>query len=502
MRSARSRRLAILAVLEFAGLHSPRAGGADISQHLSHRLALTHIVLSFQAELIARAGARLAQRRVTMLEASTALHEQVVRNRLAHNTEHLPRNAMGRIYALGFVPAVWRHLRPGLTPTLFFQRYLGIEPGPYLLVALMAAAFQGRSFDPEFHPGIQEMAFDPQRFFDQVRPPLRAKLEEFIALATQPAANLGLGVVSATTLEEVLYAAASFYSKPILRMPTYVVCVSPSHLLNKFAHGLVHLIQDRERIARGAPLPNDFVETLGGEFGEIFEGYVRWLFERWFQYSPQTRLEFSYRIPSATTGGTPPERDILVIRGDSAFLFEVKSKPVSLGLRRGGSISELDKLFLPPAIQCQTAAESLRAGTARTSTGTEISGIRFVVPCAIVWDFVPMAGPLSLAYERHLATEVGVPIFRERDGIAPLQFISLDSVEGWDGNCDFSPGSGDLFGALYRRARDEGLRHAPMQPAMFVGAPVGNPRPVDENGQAAMAYTQRELPQHWVAASP
>jgi hypothetical protein len=240
-------------------------------------------------------------------------------------------------------------------------------------------------------------------------------------------------------------------------------------------------------------LPPRFAQIVGGEFGEIFEAYLRWLFTQWFGAWPRTQLHFGYLIPPTAVGTNPPERDILVVRGDTAYLFEVKSKPVPLGLRRSGAHEDLDGVFLPPAVQARTAAEALRAGTAMTATGRPITGIRFVIPCAIVWDFIPMAGALSQAYERHLERIVSTSLFRDRDGIAPLQFMNLEGVEGWEHNCDLTPESGDLFGFLLRRAREEALRYAPMQPENFRGAQPGQPTPLEDKAAESQRHTEQEI---------
>jgi hypothetical protein len=203
-------------------------------------------------------------------------------------------------------------------------------------------------------------------------------------------------------------------------------------------------------------------------------------------------LHFGYRIPPTGNGPTDPERDILVVRGDMAFVFEVKSKPVPLSLRRSGAQKNLDEVFLPAALQARTAAEAIRAGTATTNGGTPIAGIRFVIPCAIVWDFIPMAGALSQAYELHLRDLVSPAAFRQEDGISPLQFVSLEDVEGWERNCDLTPESGDLFGFLVRRAREEALRYAPMQPDNFRGAQAGQPTPLEDKATESHRYAKQE----------
>jgi hypothetical protein len=480
---------AILALLEFAGANCQRNGGANVEQE-PQRSQLAHVLVSIQAELISRLGQTQIMPGMTTADASRIIHPELIRNRMAHNAERYRRNALGRIYAIGFVPEIAAQLRPGLTPSGFFQNRLGLAPGQYLVAAVLTGLFQGR-YDPDA-PNFANTAVKPPELFAHVQQTLRGRLEEYIALASQPADRLGSGIASVTTLGNLIYEATSFYVKPILKFDGFSVCTSSVHLTNKFLVGLVHLVQDRARVASGGALSDSFVQTVGGEFGELFEAYLRWLFTQWFGSWPRTRLYFGYRIPPVGNGPTDPERDILVVRGEIAFVFEIKSKPVPLSLRRSGAQKYLDAVFLPAALQARTAAEAIRAGTATTSSGTPISGIRFVIPCAIVWDFIPMAGALSKDYEHHLRDLVSPTVFREEDGIAPLQFLSLEDVEGWERNCDLTPESGDLFGFLVRRAREEALRYSPMQPDNFRGAQAGQPRPLEDKAAESHRYTKEE----------
>jgi hypothetical protein len=103
---------AILALLELAGAHCPRTGGGNAEAD-PLRLLLSHVLLSIQTELLSRAGRILLNPGMAMESASEILHPELVRNRMAHNPGWYSRNAMARIYAIGFVPAIAQGLRPG-----------------------------------------------------------------------------------------------------------------------------------------------------------------------------------------------------------------------------------------------------------------------------------------------------------------------------------------------------------------------------------------------------
>lgn len=490
---------AILALLEFAGAHCPRSGGGNV-ENAPYRLQLTHILLSIQTELVSRVGLKQLVSVASVAEGSEVIHTELVRNRMAHNAEWYTRNAMARIYALGFVPEIGSSLPSGFSPATFFQNRLGLDPGQYLVAALLTGMFHG-SFDPDA-PSFSATAVKPEDLFAHIQPSLRERMREYICLASQSAEKLGEGIVGAKTLSELIYMATSFYVRPILAFEGFSVCTSSIHLKNKFLVEIVHLVQDRRRAVDGGALSTEFVKAVGGEFGALFEAYLRWLFNAWFGSWPRTRLHFGYKIPSTGHGGKDSERDLLVVRSDTAFLFEVKSKPAPLALRHSGAHEDLDRVFLPGSLQARSAAEALRAGRAMTRSGARIEGIRYVIPCVIVWDFVPMAGTLSASYERHLENLVGPSTFRESDGIAPLQFLSLQDVEAWERNCDLTPESGDLFGFLVRRSREEGLRHSPMEQDHFRGVKPGQPSPLDDMAAESLRYVKKETWQYLIVPPP
>lgn len=272
-----------------------------------------------------------------------------------------------------------------------------------------------------------------------------------------------------------------------------LLCVSAVHLRNKYLAGIRHLPLDLRRAGIGT-LPNSVVESFGGGFGMIFEGYAIWLLRQWIVADQRTRIHENYRIPRLRPGD-PPERDLLIVRGDVALVFEIKSKPNSLAVRNTGDFASLDPILLPPGFQAYTAAQALRGGTATTAAGEAIEGIRTVVPIAVVWDFVPLAGAFSHSYEHHLQHLTARPLFREEDGIMPLQFLSIEFLESLETLCDLTPSSGELFGVLMERARREELRYAPIQGEGLQGPQPGQPSPLNDAAKAALAMsrTQAEL---------
>lgn len=78
------------------------------------------------------------------------------------------------------------------------------------------------------------------------------------------------------------------------------------------------------------------------------------------------------------------------------------------------------------------ASRALREGRAvRAKEGSAIEGIRFVVPCVVTYDTIPLFHPVSEFYETHLQKKTGLKLVRAEDGIEPLQFFTVDFLESW-----------------------------------------------------------------------
>lgn len=161
-------------------------------------------------------------------------------------------------------------------------------------------------------------------------------------------------------------------------------------------------------------------------------------------------------------------------------------------MRHAGDFASLDPILAPPAFQTHTAAQALRAGTATTAAGEVIEGIRRVVPIAVVWDFVPLAGAFSLSYERHLQQLTARPLFREEGGIMPVQFLSIEFLESLETFCDLTPSSGEFFGVLIARARREELRYAPIQGDGLRGPQPRQPAPLNDAANASQAMLRAD----------
>lgn len=474
---------AVLGLVEFAGAHCVREGGISVTARLAW------VLLSFQSELISRSVQETAWGEMNMVDASLVIHADLVRNRLAHNPEWYLRNCMARLYAFAFIPAVGAKLPRGTTQAGWFQEWFGMSPADYLFAATAMLAFQGQ-FDRS-QADIRRIQTSRAEILGSFNDDFRPQVERLLTLAVRPIAEIGSGVREISSFTEIIYHATAMMRSPLIELnDDHLLCVSAVHLRNKYLAGIRHLPLDLRRVGVGS-LPNSVVESFGGSFGLMLEGYVIWLLRQWIVADQRTRIYENYRIPPLRPGDDP-ERDLLIVRGDVALVFEIKSRAISLAVRHKGDFESLDTVLLPPAFQAYTAAQALRAATATTATGEVIEGIRTVVPIAVVWDIVPLASAFAQSYERHLQQLTSRPLFREEDGIMPLQFLSIEFLESLEILCDLTPSSGEFFGVLMERARREELRYAPIQGEGLRGLRPGQPAPLNDAANASQAMLRNE----------
>lgn len=485
---------ALSGLFEFAGSCCRRAGGENASID-PHRTNLSHVLLSFQSQLVPSLANRHGNLNGDPERAVAEFERDFVRNRLAHNQGWYTRNCMGRLYALGFVSAVGSTLRGGATPAQWFQEWLGLSP-----VEFSSAAFLVQTFGPPLQfgntsSGTIRLVTSKAAIFANIQEAFRPSTERLLRVATRPISGLGSSIKADSTIANVIYDATDISRHPFVALDDdRLLCLSYLHLKNRFFAGLPHIARDLSRNDRGGELPDSAVKKLGGQFGELFEGYVRWLFSEWFGGWPRTKTHFGYQVPHSREGGNSPERDIVLIRGNVAFAFEIKSKQTQRTLRTTGDFTERDKLFLPPALQAHSAALALLDGTARTADGTAIRRVTHVIPIGVVWDFVPMAGAFSENYERHLEQEAQTILFTSHGGIAPMQYLSIEDLESWERLFNLAPESSTVFTALRERAKSRVSRYSRMDAFQGRSPLNGQPKPLELAASRLEELLRRDLP--------
>ncbi len=436
------------------------------------RLELTHVLLSFQSVLFsARFRQRIDEEHSLEGLGPEALAE-FIRNTMAHNTSLNSRNALGRLYALCCVPEVTATVlaRTGKSAAEWFVEVFALTPEEYLCCAFLSVAPAWRlDFDA---PDAGGLFYREDTFWNAVREPERAKIRQFLSLATQT-----VGVRSETPagpIDEFLFAARSLYVRPVLDLGSVSICVSPDLMMRKFIVGLPYLAQEARQQALGRPLTDSERSACRAPFGILFESYVTWLLAKLF--ASTVGIEILSQVPYGPKGQRR-ECDIAVIRGDLAVVIEVKTTMASLEFRRTGAFESLDAMLKTGTEQAYRAAHALREGLAYRADGRPIENVRWVVPCVLTYDDIPLFEPVSEFYERHLSAATSLPLFRSADGVEPVQFFDINFVESWESNLDLSPGSGAVFGYLAQRARRADLRYRKIRPEISVPPPPGAPQP-------------------------
>lgn len=491
---------ALLATLELALTVCRRDDGRRLDCD-ADRTLLSHVVLSFQTDLFSpRFTAKIHSIGATTKSWNDLSDEdfaEFVRNRAAHNTQAYYRRAVSRLFGFCCEPEINSAIqkRMGISIENWFQEVFGISPPDYFRLAFTLIAVAQRL--NEAKPDARDLFFNPKHFFSTIREPERSHLLSLVELSTQRAED-PRAAISQEPISEYLYRATRFFVKPILEIGAASVCVSPTLLMNKFLTGLPFLALESKRRNLARDLTKSEVDGARAPFGHLFESYVGWLIRKWLDSWKQTEVISPYYIRSNSKGENP-ERDLVIVRRDAAFAFEVKASVARLQLRQKGSFGEIDRVVMFGAMQARTAAEALQTKKAFRSDGTPIVGIRRVIPCVITYETIPLFPPLSDCYERHLEQTAGMRLFGEADGIYPLQFFDIDFLESWESQFDLSPECGSPFGYLETRARNPYLRYREIDSRHVVGSPrPESPRPF-ENLVRRSFYTLESEIRLWLS---
>lgn len=465
---------ALLATLELAVRYCPRDNTNWINDD-PLRLELTHVLLSFQSVLF---SSRFRQR----LDGEQSLEDlgdealaEFLRNTLAHRTDLYPRNALGRLYALCCIPAVMDAVlaRTGKSATEWFLETFELTPTEYLGCAFLSSA---PSMRLDFNaPDAEALFYREETFWNAVDESHRSKIKRLLGLATQqvgPPSGTSIG-----SLDEFLFEARSFYVRPVLDFGHVSICVSPNLMMSKFIVGLPYLAQESRQRVLNRPLTSSERKACRAPFGILLESFVAWLVARLLAQNPEIEV-----LPNITYGPTAQraESDLIVVRGDLAVVIEVKTTMTSLEFRRTGAFESLDMLLESGAKQAYRAALALREGRAYRSDGSCIEGVRWVVPCVLTYDDIPLFAPISDFYEQHLMRKTGLPLFQAAGGVEAVQFFDIGFLESWEEHFDFSPGSGALFGYLVQRARRLDLRYRGFRAGISAAPAPGAPLPFNE----------------------
>ena len=483
---------ALLATLELAKLCSPR----DRTHWIEGdplRLELTHVLLSFQDVLYSRTfQARLSVCQSFEELGPNSWHE-FLRNSMAHNTGRYYRRAFGRLFALCKDPEINELLRErtqGRSVCDWFINAFDLTPDEYLGCSFLAAApAWGLDFT---QPDASSCFYRPSTYWNLIDEPYQEKIHRLIDLASRAAGDCG--PLPNVAIDNFLYDACIAHVHPVLDLGDVAISIGPHLLTNKFVVGLPYLAQEMATRRVGRRLTTGEVAAARAPFGILFECYVLWLLRRFLTDWTSAELNAPVWCGPAKEHG---ECDMVIVRRDTAYVFEVKTTLATLAFRKTGSFVGLDSILKEGAEQAYRAARALRAGVAvRASNGLQIEGIRFVVPCVVTYEDNPLYFPISDFYERHLEDVTSLPLFTPNDGIEPVQFFDVDFLESWEMQFDLSPNSGAPFGYLLQRARDPRLRHRGIQNGVVQGRRENGPTPFDDTINQSRAFLD-ELVRSW-----
>ena len=336
----------------------------------------------------------------------------------------------------------------------WFERHLGIRGEDYLAIAnsLHGAA----SLRADFSSLLRNY------------PELERRMPPLIKLCSTTPDNIAALAGSGLTIvpsdpdatNEAQRLADEFFRWPLLKIDEAVVCMSSRLLFNRLHRGLHYLVAekyfgDAERI-----------KQIRGECGKLFEQYILWLLK---QFLPGDKVEVihSFRIkPSGKLhkGVEPPERDIAVIAGKRAFVFEIKSAIPNLNHRRRANVADFVGLYAQAVGQVASAADALIQGNAfRDASLTEpLPRVESAVPCVVCFEPSPLRFPVALEVEDAISTQLKCAPFKGVTGRSPVQIFDVEGVERF----------GDVFGlpdewealldAIANRSTAAHLRYKPL----------------------------------------
>ena len=484
---------AILATVELAIECSQRNEGGPLDQE--QLLALGHVLLSFQSALFSEAFTELSENVTTFEALGEEAQAEFVRNCLAHNVGIYTRHAIGRFYAFCEIDEVKASVLAKTKRTLenWFQEAFDLTPTEYLCCAFMSGSPACR-LNPE-NEKQWAAKYREDTHWNAVPEPYRSKVRSLLALAIKEAeAPAG---APERTLTSFLYGARRFHAHPMLKIGEYTYCVSPEMTLRKFLFGLPYLLQQATELRLGRALTDNEVRRSREAVGHLFEGYARWFLKRLLASSK------GVEVLHGVTYGTkdqPHEIDLVILWSDIAIVLELKATVTSLGFRQTGRFAELDRMLKKGATQAYEGGHVVRQGRAKRQDGTQINDVRWVVPCVLTYDEIPLFEPISVFYEKHLTKETNLPLFGAKDNVEPVQFFDVSFMESWEESFDLSPLSRALPGYLIQRARRNDLRYRKVQAGITSGPTPGSPKPFNEVVEASKEFIDK-LSRRWLKKS-
>lgn len=358
---------------------------------------------------------------------------------------------MGRLHAIVTVPEVGTDLRvarKGMTVEDWFQKRLGVASADYELMTNMqfGASFAGADFN----------------LLPTAAPELIPHLLPLCDLASQTPEALSQSVQKVDDLASAMKYAEMLMVRPLVKVGTRHLVSSPAQLFNKFHRGLPYLATEiAGRNGKGNPT------AFRDEFGYILQGYVLWLIRQWFAQGEAVIVAPYWARGDGDLHGRkdePCEKDILLIKQETAFAIEIKASVPALAMRQTCEVTDFVKWLRPGTKQVLHAAHALVKGEAYydAEMTKRIHPPKRVYPIGTTFEFNPLRYPYTEFFERQM--EFGLPKspFRRQGPVAPLQYLDIEQIEVWDDLFELPSGAGSLLALLARRAEDARQRYLPL----------------------------------------
>lgn len=441
---------ALAATMELAGLCCPRNGGRTFGDP-SDLDALSRVVFSFQGASLSPQFKRFARAGSAWDVIPESFLAELVRNNLAHNPLGSPGNAIARLYAIATEQRIadYFHSRTGESLDAWFQRRLGMTAAGFMRAAFLVgccAARYGQVAEDLGALGIIESVV-----LAQLERGDQDNVRRLLNLAKLSETALGHARSLEGGLTGFLYDSTSLRIRPIIDMGDCYLPATLTGVLEKFIVGIPHVLDEAAR----AVDPSADIGQVRLKFGHVFERYLGVLFEDWLAERADVQVLIGFRENPES-----PDWDVIVTRGDTAYYFEAKAKVFVLGMRTNGAFESLDRMLLGPIRETWLGAQRLLAAAQQDNAPEPLRAIRRVVPCLVVFDRIPIRFPYLDRYERHVESELGIPVFSPTGNtLSPLQTFEIEGVESWEQWMDMTPSSDALFDYLNRRACDPLTRH-------------------------------------------
>jgi hypothetical protein len=359
---------------------------------------------------------------------------------------------LARLNAYLTIPQIGLGL--GVPVSLWFERHLGVCGEDYMAVAnslhgaalLRADIFSLLQRCPELErrmlPLINLCSTTPDN------------------LASLTSEQLKLDSSDLDAINEAQLLADVFFRFPILQIDGMVLCISSQLLFNRLHRGLHYLVTESYQG------DGQLIQQVRAECGRLFERYILWLLE---QFLPNDKVQIfhSFRIRPAgklQKGVEPPERDIAIIVGKRALVFEIKSAIPNLDHRRRADVADFVNLFSHAVKQVVSSSNALLQGTAFQDAALtkQLPQVDSVIPCVVCFEPLPLRFPLALEVEAEISDKIQSRPFECESGRLPVQIFDVEGIEGFGDQFGLPSEWELLLNAIAKRSSAAELRYTPI----------------------------------------